>query len=34
MAKKKLPASFQPIKKGAKISDEDKKKNAKSRGYK
>tara|TARA_R110000803_G_scaffold40122_4_gene86465 strand:+ start:474 stop:671 length:198 start_codon:yes stop_codon:yes gene_type:complete len=26
MAKKKLPASFQPIKKGAKISDEDKKK--------
>jgi hypothetical protein len=24
--KKKLPASFEPIKKGAKISDEDKKK--------
>jgi len=26
MAKKKLPASFEPIKKGAKISAEDKKK--------
>jgi hypothetical protein len=26
MAKRKLPASFQPIKKGAKISDDDKKK--------